>query len=231
MSNQAASPLVVEGSNVPQQSQQNDHAQQQIITQSHPTQVYPQQNTLQPPPPPPPSTSETWALPPGWKLVHSPRDGRVYYWEMATGRTSWSHPHAPGVTILPNPNNTMSTTPKSLQSQGRFPPPPPQDDRFNRRTALLDTPANATRRPDSHQCCAAASLVCCCPMGVCAMYHSFNVDKFWKQGRYGDAVNSSKQAYKYAWYGCVIGGIVFIVWLARRDQWEMPSFDFDWGDR
>mmetsp|Transcript_24495 Transcript_24495/g.41636 ORF Transcript_24495/g.41636 Transcript_24495/m.41636 type:complete len:226 (-) Transcript_24495:84-761(-) len=213
-------PAIVQGSDVPQQPP---------VTQSQQQFSAAPQNI--PRPPPPETMSDRWSLPPGWRLVHSPRDGRVYYWEEATGRTSWTHPMAPGVTVLPKPSSggIAGGFFGSLRPNRGIPPPPV--DNLDRRSTLLDTPANATRRPDSHQCCAIASMLCCLPIGVCALYHSFNVDRHWKQGRYGDAMNSSKQAYNYAWFGCVLGGIIAIIWWARRDGWEMPNWDFDFGDR
>lgn len=48
-------------------------------------------------PPPPPNHAQNQsfpALPDGWSTAVSPEDGRVYYWEKGTGRTSWVHPHA-----------------------------------------------------------------------------------------------------------------------------------------
>jgi hypothetical protein len=64
------------------------------------------------------SLSSPWStLPPGWETATSPVDGRIYYWELHTGRTSWAHPLA----------QTLATcavgTPTSYYPP--LPPPPP----------------------------------------------------------------------------------------------------------
>lgn len=47
-----------------------------------------------PPPPPKKAQNQSFpALPDGWTTAVSPEDGRVYYWETHTGRTSWVHPN------------------------------------------------------------------------------------------------------------------------------------------
>ena len=221
-------PTIVTGSPIPVPTQQQQQQQHQQL----------------PPPPPPPGANDSdgrWSLPPGWQLVHQPRDGRVYYWEVATGKTSWTHPSAPGVSVIapPAPMGMSDRDRNGRNRDGLFGSFFPsnyrsstQDDwEYDRRMQLMDTPANARRRPDSHQCCAIASLMFCLPLGILSLYHSRNVDRHWRQGRYGDSVNSSKQAYNFAWFGCALGGIILLFWWARRSDWEMPRWDFDFGDR
>lgn len=149
-----------------------------------------------------------WPLPPGWIVAVNDYDGRLFYREVATGRTSLTHPMA-----APN-------------SQSNYNPMERGGDGLEKRTNLLDTPGNAGRRPDSHQCCACVSLVTCLPMGLCAMFHSYKVDQAWKVGNYGDAVNHSRQAYNYACWGTVIGIVVLAIWFFRTHDFEFPDFDF-----
>jgi hypothetical protein len=145
------------------------------------------------------TTAELWQLPPGWRVARQEADGRLFYQEMATGRMSWVHPMA--------------------NQEG---------DGLDRRKNLLDTPMNASRRPDSHQCCACVSLLTCLPMGVCALFHSHKVDQAWKMGNYGDAVDHSRQAHNYACWGSVIGIALFLIWWFRNHDFEFP--DWDLGD-
>mmetsp|Transcript_27229 Transcript_27229/g.38313 ORF Transcript_27229/g.38313 Transcript_27229/m.38313 type:complete len:106 (+) Transcript_27229:182-499(+) len=98
-----------------------------------------------------------------------------------------------------------------------------------------DTPMNASRRPDSRQCLACMALVLCFPIGVCAMGHSLQVDRSWNQGRYGDAVNHSRQADKYANFAICVGIVFFVYFLFFKEggagkgmfaNW-MPDWNFD----
>lgn len=153
------------------------------------------------------TTAELWQLPPGWRVAQHASDGRLFYQEMATGRMSWVHPMADQSNIS---NNDMM-----------------EGDGLDRRKNLLDTPTNASKRPDSHQCCACVSLVTCLPMGICAMFHSHKVDQAWKMGDYGDAVDHSRQAHNYACWGSVIGVVLFLIWWFHNYDFEFPDWDFD----
>lgn len=112
----------------------------------------------------------------------------------------------------------------------QYQPPESYDQRQIR---LIDNPLHATRRPDSHQCCACFSLAMCPCLGACAMMHSYQVDRAWNDGRYGDAVNHSKQAYNYAQCAVVLGIVLVVVWLIRRrdGDWEWPDWNLfdEWG--
>jgi len=44
-----------------------------------------------------------WTLPPGWKVAYRETDGRMYYFELVTGKTSWNHPLSP---LSPTHTNT-----------------------------------------------------------------------------------------------------------------------------
>ena len=46
----------------------------------------------QPPPPPGPPPPDSGGLPPGWTEQVDPGSGQKYYYNSATGATSWTHP-------------------------------------------------------------------------------------------------------------------------------------------
>lgn len=163
-------------------------------------------------------------LPPGWKISYHPSDGRMYYLETDTGRQSWTHPWANSDA----PENCggpvrggrfRERLSKWVNgSQGHDRDRSAYDDRFQ------DDPRAATRRPDSHQCCAVFACLVMPPLGLCALFHSLKVGKSWKEGRYGDAMDHSRQSYNYAWFGVLIAIVVLLYfWLADVD-WD---FHFD----
>lgn len=183
-------------------------------------------------PPPPPSSSDApnqWeTLPPGWASAYSPRDERVYYWEISTGRTTWTHPMMQACIAAP---------PTSSSQNVAFVPtgaPLPRNNRnvwgysSENRTDLYDTPLNATRRPNNHQCYAMAALILCFPIGLCAIYQSCMVDRSWSHGNYGNAVNHSRQATQYACFGTALG-TAFWIWFFLSDKIVQMAdwFQFD----
>jgi hypothetical protein len=202
-------------------------------------------NNEAPPPPPNNSQIHPWsALPLGWDTAVSPDDGRLYYWEKETGRTSWIHPHA------------MDKSQRGLHSSSPSSPPIVQYPRTSRsfwnggvrnfwnrgqgaqqqpvsqdmtRTEFLDTPWNASRRPENHQCYSVTALILFFPFGVCALIHSFGVDRAWEAGRYGDAVNHSRQAQNYACFGTGLGFCFWVYWFFFRDGSRLFDFDFDFN--
>lgn len=188
------------------------------------TPLVPAVATTEVPPPPPSDPLNDWQkLPPGWTTAYSPKDGRIYYWEKSTGKTSWTHP-------LATPSPPMDFAPDTAQmgqnnSRGFFNRP---WNMFSNRAEFHDTPWTATRRPNNHQCYAMAALVLCFPVGVCAVFQSIMVDRAWSDGQYGDAVNHSRQASQYACFGSFIG-VIFWIWffffeeLVRMTEW----FRFD----
>ena len=60
-----------------------------------------------------PSDSTYTTLPPGWAAAVSPRDGRMYYYEKSTGKTSWTHPSVakPAPAPYPAPAPVPATAP------------------------------------------------------------------------------------------------------------------------
>lgn len=167
-----------------------------------------------PPPPPPPSSapSNRWdKLPPGWSSAYSAQDGRIYYWEKSTGRTSWTHPNMTPPPISQTAAFVPTAAPLPRSTQDLW------EASSNNRTNLHDTPLNATRRPNNHQCYAVAALILCFPVGVCAIYQSCMVDRSWSHGNYGDAVNHSRQASQYACFGTALG-VAFWIWFLFFDE-------------
>ena len=90
---------------------------------------------------------------------------------------------------------------------------------------LLDTPLNATRRPSSHQCKAVVAFLLFPPLGLCALMHSCLVDRCWNSGRYGDAVNHSRQAHAYANFSNFVGVILWIWLLFFREGPPLVTWD------
>ena len=92
---------------------------------------------------------------------------------------------------------------------------------MERKTRTIESPASASRRPDSHQCCALASCIAFPPLGIFALVHSLMTYRSWSQGRYGDAHDHSKQAYQFAWWGI----FVFLAIVVYRAFF--PAFNLD----
>jgi hypothetical protein len=188
-------------------------------------------DVLHPPPPPTNLPNNQWEqLPPGWASAYSAPDGRIYYWEKSTGKTSWTHPMM--ITITPPPIAqkvefvpTMARTSQSGSTRDVW------NASSNNGAAAYhhhDTPLNASRRPDNHQCYAAAALILCFPVGFCAVYQSCMVDRSWSRGNYGDAVNHSRQASQYACFGNALG-VSFWIWFLFFDEMVRMAdwFKFD----
>jgi hypothetical protein len=98
------------------------------------------------------------------------------------------------------------------------------------RSEYHDTPFSASRRPENHQCYAVTALILCFPLGVCAVLQSIMVDRAWEQGKYGDAVNHSRQASNYACFGTFVGVCFWIYWLLFHEGnqlFKWPDFNFD----
>ena len=187
--------------------------------------------------PPPPSPSSTSAhafasLPEGWTTACDPRDGRLYYWNSNTGQTSWTHPRK----IPPPPPDVgrsdlsyFSFFQKSRPSYFQHELLSPESER-----GQPENPLHASRQPDSHECYSFTALLLFAPIGIAACYHSIQVNRKWRQGRYGEAVNHARQAPKYACFGVALGIIVWTYILAFREEtkvvdWQWPDWNFDFN--
>ena len=170
---------------------------------------------IAPPPPCNSSSSPYSTIPPGWATAADPKDGRLYYIEQSTGRTSWTHPNAPSPQPSYPSNRNGVMTPNYYENIDP--------------TMMVHADHNprwAHRRPDNHQCSAVAAFILCFPLGVFALYHSWQTDEAWKQGRYGDAIVHARQTPQYASWGIAIGSIFWILWFFFKrgnDEWEWPE--------
>jgi len=154
----------------------------------------------------------------------------VYYLEKETGRTSWTHPFAKksGASQRGGASNGGGGGLRDKFSEWRDGNQQSDGERIAHDDRFRDDPRAATGRPDSHQCCAVFSCLVMPPLGVCALFHSVKVGEAWREGRYGDAMDHSRQSYNYAWFGVLIAIVVFLYFWLRDGDWDL---DFDeWLD-
>lgn len=57
------------------------------------------------------------------------------------------------------------------------------------------------------------TLFCCLPFGIVGIVKASNVSSAFKAGRYAEAEAASKSAKKWTIYGCIIGGIVTLMYI------------------
>lgn len=165
-------------------------------------------------PPPPPSSS-----PPGgaWMRTMDPKSGRTYYYNNATGQTSW---------YIPKPPTSIDTRRYHSRANTNSGP------YYTRYMSAQEQP------PDNHQCTAFCSLLLCPPIGALAVYHSIQVDRCWKQGLRADAINHAQQAPQYSCMGNMVGIAfwLFILWRRNNDggeffdDWRRYWDDLEWGN-
>lgn len=168
-----------------------------------------------PPPPPPPSKPVYSSLPSGWEAVISPEGGRTYYWEKATGRTSWVHPndsvnHQPFRAMAPSSahatkpatSNVLSTLSMESGASGIV----------ASRSMKSSESLKATEFSDRHQCYAILATVLFFPLGLFALYHSFHADSDWDKGSHTDAMRHSRRA---LWFSrlAIAAGAGFWMWF------------------
>jgi len=193
---------------------------------------------------------QQWALPHGWKTTHRKSDGRIYYWQLSTGTTSWSHPSAPLSPSEQLQERPTTSTTRFLTAIGFIKPSPHNPtiggrQQLNQTTTTtggigdggkrtmggFESPNTAYRHPDSHQCCACFSCLVFPPLGVCAVVHSVLTGRSWSEGRYGESHEHSRQAYNYAWWAvAVFLGIVCWKYFLVDGNW--PDFGnwFNFGN-
>lgn len=162
-------------------------------------------------------------LPPGWYIASTKEDGQLYYYEQSTGRTSWVHPS------LMMANNMAGGT--SFEYQSPHPCHPNHQELGIRPDYnYYDTPYNATKRPKNYQMYCVCSVILFAPFGIIAMYHSLQVDVAWKQSRFGDSYNHSRQAKQYSGFANFLGLILWTYILLFRKEsrlvdWKWPEFE------
>ena len=158
--------------------------------------------------------SKQWDLPPGWKVAYRESDGRMYYWELSSGKTSWAHPYA-------SMNGSSDRNPSFLPLNfGGLVSSADRAD-IDARSKIMESPATASKRPDSHQCCALFSCILFPPLGIFALVHSCLTYRTWSQGRYGDAHDHSKQAYDFATWGIIVFVLIVVI------RTFFPQFNLD----
>jgi curved DNA-binding protein CbpA len=152
---------------------------------------------------PPPSGAPP-PLPRGWITATDPASGSLYYCNLSTGKSSWTHPsfHNSHATTRANHstasgdtqsgygygkhyNSSNSGDETSFPGKRRFPyrmrasaPPKYHDGYYD---GVYDRTILTTDEPDTHRCGAFLALWLCPPLGIVACYHSIMVDRCWKR--------------------------------------------------
>jgi hypothetical protein len=193
------------------------------------------QRNLQPPPPPPTYLS----LAPGWTTAISPQDGRIYYWEKATGKTSWTPPIAP-LTYQPN----VVMTPPSAPTRPSMPTQPLPNDTSTRsldraRSGIIASRSmkdhhsidhntamivGYSQRPTTHQCYAIVATILFFPLGLFALIYSLKVESAWNASRTNDSIRYSRRALLFSRVSAAFGAVFWIWFLFFRGP---GGFDLD----
>lgn len=98
--------------------------------------------------------------------------------------------------------------------------PQPQDgDAFPQGSDRRFAVAERYGEPDNHLVWAILSTVLCCvPLGIVSIVKSVSVGKLWAQGDYVGAQQAAEDARKWAVWsaviGCVLVGLVFVLFIA-----------------
>lgn len=172
-----------------------------------------------PPPPPPPSDSPNSSLPPGWAAAVSPHDGRMYYWEKATGKTSWTHPsaaatHQPYLAMAPGAKHTPSasiTKENQLVATNLSMDSGASGIIASRSMRSVD-PLKNNGFPVTHQCYAIVATLLFFPLGLFALIYSFKVESAWDAGRTIDSLRYSRRALLFSRVSITLG-VVFWMWF------------------
>ena len=167
-------------------------------------------------------TQQQTTLPAGWSSAFS-GDGRVYYYEQSSGRTSWNHPNE----FLPQ---TSSASAAAAAASAVPPPPPPQpssswsrpmrmirNKNANNNDAATTTSAglllNDDRRPDEHACLAIVACIVFIPIGMISLIYSLKVDSAWATGQTRKSLKYSRRAQIFGQLACTLGAIFWIYWI------------------
>jgi len=197
--------------------------------------------------PPPPSDDDTDSkkgvsigntkganLPVNWSTAVSQEDGRVYYWNSATGATSWIHPNFFN-TAIPSPPSednvykSLSNVPSMGDASGILEARSTTRSVRSAKSAVVvasgssgedfhamidkDFPEYDPSRPiNSHRMYSIVAFILFFPLGIFALYQSCNVVSKWKQQKYELAHDKSQQVLLYSRISCAIG-ICFWVYL------------------
>jgi len=194
-------------------------------------------------------------LPSNWSTAVSQQDGRVYYWNSATGATSWIHPNFFKSPVPCPPTGaaaferSQTIAPVMSDSSGIM------ESRSITRTVSVgcdsnggsggggddfhamidkDFPAYDPAKPiNSHRVYSICAFLLFFPLGIFALIQSCQVVSKWKEQKYEQAHDKSHQALLYSRISCSIG-ICFWVYLCFFTgpgpfhidvHWPWPMFD------
>lgn len=187
---------------------------------------------------PPQKQTDAPPLPEGWEEAVSPVDGRIYFYNAATGATSWTHPGASGENAVPAPpKEEIATTPSLGDYSGIL---------ANRSTMIDESPvvqakstlttseAPAAVNPavdveeglytkmsdydpaqpiDSHRCYSVIAMILFFPLGVFAFCSSLSTVTKWHQGQYEKAHDRSQRALVFSRISVVIGAVFWAYFI------------------
>ncbi|KAG7356634.1 interferon-induced transmembrane protein [Nitzschia inconspicua] len=185
-------------------------------------------------PPPPPSEIAYASLPPGWAAAISPQDGRMYYWEKATGKTSWTHPSAPPI---PRPYVAMTSGVESVRPSLNSQPATNVTSTISMDSGASGIIASRSmgasgsdgllkngQRPITHQCYAIVATLLFFPLGLFALIYSFKVESAWSKGHTGDSIRYSRRALLFSRISTAVGVIFWTFFIFFRGP---KGIDFD----
>jgi len=233
-----------------------------IEKQQQQQQEQPKMDSVEPnheaPPPPSDSTKNGIAignklganLPPNWSTAVSRDDGRVYYFHVETGDTTWTHPNYFGSPVPPPPPpssadaeagiaqsstgitmissmgdasgilNTRSNVTAAEGGGGDFHPMVDKGD-----YGMSDY--NPNEPINSHRCYAIVAFLLFFPLGIFALYQSCNTVSKWKQKKYAKAHDKSQQVLLFSRISCILG-IAFWVYLLFFSKPGPFAIDIHW---
>lgn len=184
-------------------------------------------------PPPPPSYGADSSLPPGWASAVSPQDGRMYFWEKSTGKTTWTHPSVlstqpPYLAMAPAP--TSARQPMIHQSAAANVTSTLSLDSANsgiiasRSMKSYDQDTKISQRPRTYQCYAILATLLFFPLGLFALIYSFKVESAWTSHRNVDCIRYSRRALLFSRISIAVGVVFWIFFIFFR---EPGGFVFD----
>merc|ERR1719464_1144139 len=187
-------------------------------------------------------------LPPNWSAAVSKEDGRAYYWNTVTGDTSWTHPNYLSGP-LPPPSDRELTSSSSISETQSPPSSTPQtvtqSPSMGDASGIVATRSGTagdfhamvdkgdfhdydpTQPIDSHRFYSIFAFIMFFPLGIFALYQSFNVVSKWKQQKYEEAHDKSQQALLYSRISCAIGISFWIYYLFFSGPGPF-AFEFHW---
>jgi Interferon-induced transmembrane protein/WW domain len=190
-------------------------------------------------PPPPPSDLNYLSIPPGWATATSPHDGRVYYWEKSTGKTSWTLPskqqtYQPNVDMSPSPTTapikpSMRSQPSanatSTRSMDRARSGIIASRSMNENISYdYDMSSGYSQRPTAYQCYAIVAIILFFPLGLFALIYSLKVESAWTANRTVDSFRYSRRALLFSRVATAFGAVFWIWFIFFRGP---GGFDLD----